>query len=223
MIDQSRLYEVYKLTALQKFYVLFKSSCDFFIGLIWVILLMPFFLIMAIIIKLDTKGPVFFKQKRVGKNKKLFTCLKFRSMSVSAPKYAIPCELDSKSYITKVGAFMRKTSIDELPQLFCLITGKMSLIGYRPCIESEVELINERTRYGVHTIKPGLTGLAQINGRDILSANPTKKAMFDGCYYQNLSLIQDVKILFKTVKNVLVSKDVVEGFEAKTQAENFKK
>lgn len=206
--------ENYKLTAWQKIYLGFKSVCDIFIGFIVSLILLPFFIFMAIAIKIDSRGPVFFKQKRAGKNGKVYNCLKFRSMKTSAPAYVEPSKLNSNDYITKVGAFMRKTSIDELPQFLCLAIGKMSLIGYRPAPITEEPLNSERKKYGVYNTKPGLTGFAQVNGRDVLAAVPTLKAKYDAYYVQHISLWMDIKVTFKSIGSVFFSKDVVEGTSA---------
>ena len=145
----------------------FKRLCDFCISLVCSIIFLPIFIILIIVVKLDSKGPVFFCQERVGKDKKLFHILKFRTMKVDTPKETPTCMLENpEQYITRVGKFLRKTSLDELPQIWNILTGQMSLIGPRPVIPREKELIAERDRYGANNIRPGLTGWAQINGRD---------------------------------------------------------
>jgi len=185
---------------------------DFFVALIALIILIPLFIIVGIAIKIDSKGPVFFAQKRIGKNGKLFNCIKFRSMSVSAKHDVAGYEYaEVKSYITKTGAFIRKYSIDELPQLFNILTFKMSFIGYRPSQPSEHELNNAREYYDMYRIKPGISGWAQINGRDILAAHPTIKAQFDNYYLQHFSFGLDIKIFFLTIVKVLKKNGVKEG------------
>lgn len=185
---------------------------DFFIALIALIILSPLFLIVAIAIKIDSKGPVFFVQKRIGKNGKEFNCIKFRSMSVEAKHDVASHEFaEVDAYITKVGAFIRKFSIDELPQLFNMLTFKMSLIGYRPSLSCQPDLNEPREAYGMYQIKPGISGWAQVNGRDVLAANSQKKAMFDAYYLQHFSLWMDIKIFFITIVKVLKRDDVVEG------------
>ena len=145
----------------------FKRLCDFCISLICSIIFLPIFIILIIVVKLDSKGPVFFRQERVGKDKKLFHILKFRTMKVDTPKEIPTCMLENpEQYITRVGKFLRKTSLDELPQIWNILAGQMSLIGPRPVIPREKELIAERDLYGANDIRPGLTGWAQINGRD---------------------------------------------------------
>lgn len=141
-----------------------KRILDFIVSFIGLIILLPFFIIFSIIIKLESKGPVFFKQKRIGKNKKTFYIYKFRTMKIDTPK-DMPTHMlnNAESYITKFGNFMRKTSIDELPQLINILKGDMSIIGPRPALWNQDDLVEERDKYGANDIKPGLTGLAQIS------------------------------------------------------------
>lgn len=167
-------------------------------------------LIVALIIKLDSKGPVLFKQKRVGKGKKHFMILKFRTMRTETPHDAPTHELsDPEKWITKVGKFLRKTSLDELPQLFNIFAGQMSIIGPRPALWNQFDLIEERDKYGANDIRPGLSGWAQINGRDELEIDV--KARLDGEYVEKMGLMFDIKCIFGTVKSVLKSDGVVEG------------
>ena len=202
----------YKLTVGQRIYFVFKAIADFIIALLAVIILLPLFLIVAVAIKIDSRGPVFFVQKRVGRNGKLFNCIKFRSMSVEARHDVASYEYaEVKSYITKVGAFIRKYSIDELPQFFNILAFQMSLIGYRPSQANEKELNDARDSYNVHQVMPGISGWAQVNGRDILAATPKKKAEFDAYYVRHFSLWLDIKIFFMTIKAVLKSDGIVEG------------
>lgn len=204
--------EKYELRFSQKLYCGFKAVCDFFIALIALIILSPLFLIVAIAIKIDSKGPVFFVQKRVGKNGKEFKCVKFRSMSEKANHKLAGYEYaDAESYMTSVGKVIRKLSIDELPQLFNLLTFKMSLIGYRPSQNNEIELNQAREKLGVYGIVPGITGWAQINGRDVLAAHPTLKARYDAYYLHNMSLWLDIKIFFLTVFKIIKKSDISEG------------
>ena len=188
----------------------FKRLIDFFVSFVGMLfLLLPMFII-AIAIKCDSKGPVFFKQKRVGKNKKLFNILKFRTMRTDTPHDAPTHELsDPKKWITKVGGFLRKTSLDELPQIFNILAGQMSIIGPRPALWNQDDLIAERDKYGANNIKPGLTGWAQINGRDELEI-PVKAAL-DGEYVQKMGLFFDIKCFFGTFVSVLKHEGVVEG------------
>lgn len=204
--------EKYELRFSQKLYCGFKAVCDFFIALIALIILSPLFLIVAIAIKIDSKGPVFFVQKRVGKNGKEFKCVKFRSMSEKANHNLAGYEYaDAESYMTSVGKVIRKLSIDELPQLFNMLTFKMSLIGYRPSQNNEIELNQAREKLGVYGIVPGITGWAQINGRDVLAAHPTLKARYDAYYLHNMSLWLDIKIFFLTIFKILKKSDIFES------------
>lgn len=169
-----------------------KRILDFVLSFIALIILSPVFLIIAILIKLDSKGPVLFKQKRVGKNKKHFYILKFRTMKVDAPKDTPTHMLQNpEMYITRVGKFLRKTSLDELPQIINILKGDMSIIGPRPALWNQYDLIEERDKYGANDVYPGLTGWAQINGRDELPIEV--KARYDGEYVQKMSFWMDVK------------------------------
>lgn len=202
----------YKLKVSQKIYRGIKTMLDFLIALTALLILWPLFIIIAIAIKCDSKGPVFFKHKRIGANNKEFSCIKFRSMSVNANHNIAGYEYDDvNSYITKVGKFIRNTSLDELPQLFCMLTGTMSLIGYRPSQREETELNECREMYNVYQIKPGITGWAQVNGRDILASHPKEKAKYDNYYLEHYSFLLDVKIFFKTIKVVLKGSNIQEG------------
>lgn len=202
----------YKLKTSQKMYRFVKAIMDFLIALFALIVLFPLFIIVAVAIKIDSPGPVFFVQKRVGKNGKLFDCVKFRSMSVDARPDVAGYEYENvSSYVTKTGAFIRKFSIDELPQFFNMLTFKMSLIGFRPSQENETELNTARESYEMYQIRPGISGWAQVNGRDVLAANPKKKAEYDAYYLEHFSLWLDIKIFFMTIVRVFKSDDVVEG------------
>ena len=191
-------------------YPIFKRFFDFFISLAAIVILIPFFIIISLIIKIDSKGPVLFKQERVGKDKKIFKIWKFRTMRTDTPK-DMPTHLltDPQMYITRTGKFLRKTSLDELPQIFNILSGKMSIIGPRPALWNQYDLIEERDRYGANDIRPGLTGLAQIKGRDELPIDV--KAQYDGEYVIKMSLWFDIKIFFETILSVLKSDGVVEG------------
>ena len=188
----------------------FKRLIDFFVSFVGFICLLFPMLLIAIAIKCDSKGPVFFKQKRVGKNKKLFNILKFRTMRIDTPHDAPTHELsDPKKWITKVGGFLRKTSLDELPQIINIMLGQMSIIGPRPALWNQDDLIAERDKYGANDIKPGLTGWAQINGRDELEI--PVKAKLDGEYIEKMSFGFDVRCFLGTITSVLKSDGVVEG------------
>lgn len=169
-----------------------------------------------------TKGPILFRQPRVGRDGKLFNCLKFRTMYITAPKSVATSELrDATSQITWIGKLLRKTSLDELPQFINILRGDMSLVGPRPLIPDEFEIHDLRQKYGVYNIRPGITGWAQINGRDKVTA--TEKALLDRYYYENRSVGLDLKILFLTVPKVLFGKDIVEGKISKEEKNQNKK
>ena len=168
------------------------------------------FLILCIAIKVESKGPVLFKQKRVGIHKRHFNILKFRTMRIDTPKDTPTHLLENPDqYITKVGKFLRKTSLDELPQLFNIFVGHMAIIGPRPALWNQFDLIEERDKYGANDVRPGLTGWAQINGRDELEI--PVKAKLDGEYVQRISFRFDVKCFFGTITSVLRHDGVVEG------------
>ena len=187
-----------------------KRVFDFILSLIAIIVLLLPMLIVAIAIKCDSRGPVFFKQKRVGKNKKYFMILKFRTMRIDTPHDAPTHELsDPKKWITKVGGFLRKTSLDELPQLFNILVGQLAIIGPRPALWNQFDLVEERDKYGANAVRPGLSGWAQINGRDELEI--PVKAKLDGEYVKRMRFFFDIRCLFGTVFSVLRSDGVVEG------------
>lgn len=187
-----------------------KRFVDFTLSLLILTGLSIVFLILSLVIKVDSKGPVFFKQKRIGKGKKEFHILKFRTMKTDAPK-EMPTHLLDKpdAYITPVGKFLRKTSLDELPQLINILKGDMSLIGPRPALWNQTDLIKERDKYKANDVLPGLTGLAQISGRDELPI--ATKARIDGEYVEKQNPILDSEIFVKTVFSVLRSDGVKEG------------
>lgn len=200
-----------------------KRAMDFVLSFLGAIILLPIFIIVGALIYIDNPGPVFFKQKRIGKNKKIFWLHKFRSMKMNAPD--IPTHLldNPKQYITRVGHILRLYSIDELPQIFDILFGKMSIIGPRPALWNQDDLIAERDKYGANAIKPGLTGWAQINGRDELPIDI--KAKFDGEYTEKLNtggftaFTMDLRCFFGTITKVLKHEGVVEG----VAEENIKK
>ena len=193
-----------------RFYLTVKRLLDFVLSLIGIVVLMPVFIIIGILIKVDSRGPVIFKQKRYGKNKEPFYIYKFRTMASDAPQNVATKDLnDSKKYITKIGALLRRTSLDELPQLFNILLGQMTIVGPRPVVLKEENLIIARDLYGANDIKPGITGWAQINGRDLLSIE--EKAKLDGYYVENMGFKMDIKCFFKTVKYVLKGEGILEG------------
>lgn len=187
-----------------------KRLIDLLLSACAIVVLSPVYLLICIAIVADDPGPVFFRQKRVGIHKTHFLILKFRTMKVSTPN-DVPTHLleNPEQYITRVGKFLRKTSLDELPQIFQIFTGKMAIIGPRPALWNQFDLIAERDKYGANDVRPGLTGWAQINGRDELPIDV--KARFDGEYVQNLSFAFDCKCFFGTIRSVLKSEGVVEG------------
>ena len=187
-----------------------KRFLDLMLGMIIFVLLLPIFLILMLSIKLDSKGPVFFRQKRVGKNKRYLNILKFRTMRTDAPK-DMPTHLlqNPDAFITRTGKFLRKTSLDELPQLINIIRGDMSFIGPRPALWNQFDLIEERDRYDANSIRPGMSGLAQISGRDELAIDV--KARLDGEYRQKINLWVDIRCFVGTFFSVLRQDGVVEG------------
>ncbi|MBY7144608.1 sugar transferase [Virgibacillus sp. NKC19-3] len=191
-------------------YLRMKRIIDIVLSLLGLIVLSPVFLILIIGIKLDSKGPVLFKQKRVGINKTHFSLLKFRTMKIDTPKDT-PTHLlkDPTIYITKMGKFLRKTSLDELPQILNILSGRMSIIGPRPALWNQYDLIEERDKYGANDILPGLTGWAQIKGRDELPIDV--KAQLDGEYVKSIGFWFDVKCFIGTFISVVKSDGVVEG------------
>ncbi len=198
-------------------YTVIKKATDIILALIGFLLLWPFFLIIAISIKLTSKGPVLFKQKRIGKNKREFLILKFRTMRKDTPN-EMPTHLleDPDFYITKIGKFLRKTSLDELPQILNILKGEMSVVGPRPALWNQVDLIEERDKYYANNVNPGLTGWAQINGRDEISIQ--EKAKLDGEYITQMSFGFDLKVLLKTFFSVLKSEGIKEGNNNESKA-----
>lgn len=187
-----------------------KRILDFVLSLCGIVVLSPLLLLIAVWIKADSRGPVLFRQKRVGKDKEFFSILKFRTMYADTPK-DVPTHLlkNPDAMITRSGRFLRRTSLDELPQLFNILCGQMSVIGPRPALWNQDDLIAERDKYGANALVPGLTGYAQVNGRDELPI--PVKAELDGHYAAHLSFGLDVRIFFKTIANVLREDGVVEG------------
>jgi len=187
-----------------------KRIIDIILSACGILMLSPVLLILVVAIKLDSPGPVLFRQKRVGIHKSHFYILKFRTMRIDTPK-DMPTHLlqNPDQWITKVGAFLRKTSLDELPQIFNILKGQMSVIGPRPALWNQYDLLEERDKYGANDVMPGLTGWAQINGRDELPI--AVKAKLDGEYVEKMSFLFDVKCFFGTIVSVLKHDGVVEG------------
>lgn len=191
-------------------YLCVKRTLDFICSLLALIVLSPLFLILIIAIKIDSKGPVLFKQKRVGIHKTHFNILKFRTMRIDTPKDIPTHQLKNpEQYITRVGKFLRKTSLDELPQIWNIFVGQMSIIGPRPALWNQYDLIEERDKYGANDVPVGLTGWAQINGRDELPIK--EKATLDGEYVKHLGPVMDIKCFFSTIVSVLKKDGVKEG------------
>ena len=187
-----------------------KRILGLLLSLLATVVLLPLLLILSAVIRLTSPGPVFFRQKRVGRGKSHFMIYKFRTMRVDAPKDQ-PTHLlkNPDAYITPVGRFLRRSSLDELPQLFNIIKGEMAVVGPRPALWNQFDLIAERDKYGANDVRPGLTGWAQINGRDELPIDV--KARLDGEYVQRMSLAFDARCILGTVLSVLRSEGVVEG------------
>ena len=191
----------------------FKRLFDILLSFVGLVVALIPMLFIIIAIKIDSKGPAIFKTYRVGKNKKPFKFYKFRSMRIDAPEDCAPRLLQT-DYVTKVGRFLRRTSLDELPQLWCILKGDMSIVGPRPAGLSEHDLVEARDRHGANEITPGLTGLAQVSGRDILASHPEEKALVDGLYAKKITAWRDFKICIKTVGKVFKSDEVIEGSAA---------
>ena len=191
-------------------YGVLKRFFDIILSLVAIIVFSWLLIIIAIAIVVEDKGNILFKQKRIGKNKKEFYIYKFRTMKVSTPKDVHTHLLyNPESYITKIGGFLRKTSLDELPQLFNILKGDMSIVGPRPALWNQFDLIDLRDKNGSNSVRPGLTGWAQVNGRDELPIDV--KAGFDGEYIKKMSIVFDIKIILMTVVSVFTSKGVREG------------
>lgn len=198
-----------KLTKKQRLYLKLKRVVDFLCALTGLIILSPVFLLVAIMIKVDApKEHIIFKQKRVGQFGRTFWLYKFRSMKQGTPELGTSEFIDAEQYITKVGKFIRKTSLDELPQLWNVVCGSMSLVGPRPLLAREESMHFLRYYYGLYQVKPGITGLAQINGRDEMGNY--EKVRWDRTYVHNISLELDVKILWETVVKVLKRDGIVD-------------
>lgn len=191
-------------------FIKIKRVTDFILSFIGIIVLSPIYLIMIIAIKIESQGPILFRQKRVGLHKKEFNILKFRTMFINTPKDTPTHLLDNPNqYITKVGKILRKTSLDELPQIWNIFIGEMSIIGPRPALWNQYDLIKERDKYEANDILPGLTGWAQINGRDEIPIED--KAKLDGYYVDHMGLKIDLKCFFGTILSILKSDGISEG------------
>lgn len=187
-----------------------KRLFDIVFSIIGIVVLFLPMIVIAIIVACDSKSSAFFVQDRVGRNGKVFRFYKFRSMRKEAPANLATRDIKGEEYITKVGSFLRRTSLDELPQLLCILKGDMSIIGPRPVVTAETELIEYRKQTGALTVRPGLTGLAQVEYRDSL-VDMKKKAEIDGYYVDNISFWFDIKIFFRTIKKVIKQDDIVDN------------
>ena len=199
-----------------------KRLIDIILSGCAIVVLSPVLLVLAAAIKIDDPGPILFRQKRVGIHKTHFNIMKFRTMKMETPRDTPTHLLENpEQYITRVGKVLRKTSLDELPQIFQIFTGKMSIIGPRPALWNQFDLIEERDKYGANDVRPGLTGWAQINGRDELPIDV--KARFDGEYVEKLSFGFDCKCFFGTIGSVLKHEGVVEGGTGQLEKEKAEK
>ena len=193
--------------------LVFKRLIDFIVSVCLIVALFPVFVIILLIIFIDDPGPVIFSQNRIGINKTYFRLYKFRTMKMSTP-HDTPTHLlmNPEQYITRVGKFLRSTSLDELPQLFNILIGQMAIIGPRPALWNQDDLIAERDKYGANYVRPGLTGWAQINGRDELEI--IEKARLDGEYVRNISFLFDLKCFIGTIKVVVKREGIKEGSQS---------
>lgn len=216
MITEEQMQDLQYVDASGKVYCAVKRVLDFVLaGLGLLVLLLPL-VIVALVVYIDDRGKVIFSQKRVGRNGKQFRLYKFRTMRMDTPKYMATSDVDDPDkYITRVGRVLRKLSLDEIPQLFNVLKGDMSLVGPRPLIPNEEEIHTMRERFGVYTVRPGVTGLAQINGRDLVT--PAEKVRWDVRYVEHFGIGIDVKILFATVPKIFGGEGVVEGYREKVK------
>ena len=189
------------------FYNFLKRILDIILVLISAPLTVPLCIVIAILIKLDSPGPAIFWSSRIGRNSKPFAMPKFRSMIIGTPKIGAEDFVEADRYITTVGKFIRKTSLDELPQLLCVLTGEMSLVGPRPLLFIERRILKQRREYGIDRLVPGISGWAQINGRTTVTTD--QKVKLDAWYMENRSLMLDIKIIALTIKKVLLRQDII--------------
>lgn len=202
-------------------YIKLKRVIDIVLSIFGLVILSPIFLMITVAIKVESKGPILFKQKRIGINKKHFSILKFRTMRIDTPQDTPTHLLENpEQWITKVGKFLRKTSLDELPQIINILLGDMSIIGPRPALWNQYDLIEERDKYGANDIPVGLTGWAQINGRDELPIEI--KARLDGDYVKKIGLRMDTKCFFGTIFSVIARDGIVEGTIKSIEIDNQK-
>lgn len=214
LISEDTVQDLKRVYIYKRFYCKFKRLMDILLSAMGLLVLMIPFAIIAAVVYLDDPGAVIFSQYRIGRKGKRFKLYKFRTMKMDTPKYLSTMEMDDpEKYITRVGNVLRKLSLDELPQLVNVLKGDMSLVGPRPLIADEYEIHAMRMRFGVYSIRPGVTGLAQIHGRDLVS--PADKVRWDVKYLQSFGLWQDIKILLATIPKVLGRVGVVEGYRKK--------
>lgn len=188
-------------------YRFFKFVADFILSLTGILILSPVFAVLSLCVKCTSRGPVFFTQKRIGKDRRVFTLYKFRTMRVDTPNEVPTAELaNPDGYVTPIGKFLRKTSLDELPQLLNVLGGHMSLVGPRPPLWNQTGLIEIRDKYGAHTVRPGITGWTQVNGREIPDR---EKAEMEGYYVEHMGLVLDLKILLMTVSEIFATKSPI--------------
>lgn len=203
-------------------YLKWKTLLDFLFAAVLTVILSPLLLLLALLVKCTSPGPVFFKQTRIGKDKRKFQIYKFRTMRTDTPR-DMPTHLfsDAENFITPIGRFLRKSSLDELPQLFNILRGEMSFIGPRPALWNQEDLIKARDCCNANSLRPGITGWAQINGRDEIPIQ--QKAAYDGYYVDHVSFQLDLRILFLTVFTVLTAKGVAEGGANHSKEESHSK
>lgn len=211
LITEEQVQDLQRVEVAGGVYCAVKRGLDFILAALGLLVLLIPFAITALVVYIDDPGKVFFVQKRVGRKGKLFNLYKFRTMKMDTPKYMATSDVDDPDkYITRAGRVLRKLSLDEIPQLFNVLKGDMSLVGPRPLIPNEEEIHTMRDRFGVYAVRPGVTGLAQINGRDLVS--PAEKVRWDVRYVEKFGFRMDVKILFATVPKIFGGEGVVEGY-----------
>lgn len=218
LITEEQVQDLCRVDTSRSHYRGLKRCLDIVFSALGILVLLLPFLVTALIIYFDDPGAVIFSQNRVGRNGRLFRLYKFRTMRMDTPKYMATAEVhDPDKYITRAGHILRKLSLDEIPQLFNVLKGDMSLVGPRPLIPNEESIHTMRERFGVYTVRPGITGLAQINGRDLVS--PAQKVRWDVRYVEHFGFLLDLKILFATVPKIFGAVGVVEGYDASKNEE----